>query len=124
MFEKSFDHGVSVKEEGRVFLCRGRILGVRRKGVTAKSGKSKKNEKGWLEGHNKEKRKGWSVTPRIGSLSIPSMIERMDNPILPSIAKKFCWIASNECGVFELVACQNEGSCYRKGKDWIHFAID
>lgn len=123
MFEKSFDHGVSVKEEGRAFLCRGRILGVRRKGVTAKSGKSKKNEKGWLEGHNKEKRKGRCVTPRIGSLSIPSMIERMDNPILPSIAKKFCWIASNERGYLVWLDSKR-GSCFRKGKDCIHFAID
>ena len=55
MFEKSLDHGVSVEEEGGAFRSRGCDLGVRKRGVAAKNGKSKKKEKCWFEGHHKQK---------------------------------------------------------------------
>ena len=62
MFEKSLDHGVSVEEEGGAFRSRGCDLGVRKRGVVAKNGKSKKKEKCWFEGHHKQKE---GASPRV-----------------------------------------------------------
>ena len=55
MFKQTFDHGVAIEEQGGIVLWAWCVLGFRKRGVVTKNGKSKKNEKNWLEGHRKQK---------------------------------------------------------------------